>query len=138
MIRGLWLLLHGPPRKPLVFDLPEKCVIVHMYNQVIPQMPFPWSNSIQVTLGKKPSEKHSGQMSSCREFVRQHVHRPEFISSSNTCHRPGPRQGVPEQQGSLATAESLPGPGSRTACRPLATTGHTRKQFCTISRNGVF
>lgn len=57
MIRGLWLLLDGPSRKPLVFDLPEKCLIVHMYHQIIPQIPFPWSNSIQITVCKKPSEK---------------------------------------------------------------------------------
>lgn len=33
-----------------------------MYNQIIPKMPFPWSNSIQITVSaRNPQRKHSGQ-----------------------------------------------------------------------------
>lgn len=122
MIRGLWLLLDGPSRKPLIFDLP-----VHMYNQIIPQMPFPWSNSIQITVCKKPSEKtfrpNELMPGVCKTTCAQDQN---LLSSSNMCHGPVQRQGVPQQRGSLVAAESLPGPGSRTACRPLATTQATQ------------
>lgn len=54
----LWALLRTNA-KPLVWGPIDKCLNVHMHHQIISRMPFPWPNSIQITVfvSEKPSEK---------------------------------------------------------------------------------
>lgn len=135
----------GPPENKyknfLVSGPTEKCFKVHIHHQIIPQMPFPWPNSIQITVFvcEKPSEKTFRPNDLMPGFCKTICAQDQNLYHRQIGAIPKSSPGFLQQRGCFATSESLSRPRSRTARRPPGHhTGHGRKRFCTISRNGIF